>query len=769
MKVKLIAVLVAVAAIFIGAVLWRTDSFVYGDRMSWVEAQTRTQVGAINHSMATELKTLQRVVATLNSENFQKGKLNWNAMAPYYAAASFSVNGGNLEPQVIVAKENSKAANWTTEFVKSAVGNIANRTSDLRFYVKPFQDSQRGRYVALVFLEGSKAYALFGSGEIFQSVIDAQRGALSSFSIVTSTGLTVGHSVPEYLGTVMRDDPVFKEAQKSGSSHGSNTFQLKSGDLYGMYEMIPQSNLLVLSSAPLKETMKGRTGLWWQFLLMGAGLMTVAAAALLWLTTTTEKQITQLEDELQAAKSRPLAPPVPEKVIAQDPEVVQKEKVQASMKVASALAHEMRGPLASILGYSQMILAKSPETDIVQSTESILRETRAARGVLDKLLGYAGEEVQEKNSMKVEGPLVKALKEMEPLFAQKGVKLTKNIQDNSALDLHVDAIMRAISNVLHNSVEAMERMPKKEIKVDLFEDADGVHLNIEDTGEGIEAANVDKIFDPFFTTRSFHNHMGLGLSVAFGILKEHNADVRVESQRGQGTKVNILFKKVQSVSVLKAPADVLVAKEEPLVISPELPKLSEESAHQEEAKAHYEEVKASSAPASPLDVNIDNLLELPEATEVAPPPAQAEEVKAESSHESLKPKISTPIVSTSSVKASQPAAPALGNDEFSFIDGFLGEEPKAPQAKTEEAPATVSASAAEPVLAEVVTADEVATTIDAAPVAEPVMAPTPEELATMSDELTPVNFVMPPQMTAKAKTTKLDTYHVEIRRPGKRL
>ncbi|KHD89563.1 MAG: histidine kinase [Bdellovibrio sp. ArHS] len=759
MKVKLIAVLVAVAAIFIGAVLWRTDSFVYGDRMSWVEAQTRTQVGAINHSLATELKTLQRVVATFNAENFQKGKLNWNVLAPYYAVASFAVNGGQLEPQVIVAKENSKAASWTPEFVKSAVGDIANRTSDLRFYVKPFQDSQRGRYVALVFLEGNKAYALFGSGEIFQSVIDAQRGALSSFSVVTSAGLTVGHSVPEYLGTVMRDDPVFKEAQKSGSSHGSNTFQLKSGDLYGMYEMIPQSNLLVLSSAPLKETMKGRTGLWWQFLLMGAGLMTVAAAALLWLSSSTEKQIANLEEELQTAKARPLVPPVSEKVIAQDPEVVQKEKVQASMKVASALAHEMRGPLASILGYSQMILAKAPESEIVQNTESILRETRAARSVLDKLLGYAGEEVQEKNSMKVEGPLVKALKDLEPLFAQKGVKLTKNFQETSVLDLHVDAVMRAFTNILHNSVEAMERMPKKEIIVDLFEDAEGVHLDIADTGEGIEAGNVDKIFDPFFTTRSFHNHMGLGLSVAFGILKEHNAEVRVESQRGQGAKVRILFKKTTAASVLKAPTEVLAAKEEPLVISPELPKLTEESVHHEEAKAHFDEVKASAPAASPLDINIDTLLELPEVAEAVPATAP----DAALTTDSAKPKISTPMVSTSTVKSTSSPASTLGSDEFSFIDGFLGDEPKAP-AKTE-----VVASEPSNTVAVEVTADEVATTIDSAPISEPAAAPTAEELATLNDELTPVNLVMPPKMTAKPKTSKLDTYHVEIRRPGKRL
>lgn len=611
MKAKLIAVLVVIAAVFIGAVLWRTDSFVYGDRMSWVEAQTRAQLGSIHRPLVIELRSLQRLVSTFNVENFQKNKINWNALNPYYAAASFAVNGSNLEPQLLLVKENSKAAAWNTEFVKAAIGNLHARSPELKFFVKPFQDAQRGRYVALVFLEGSRAYALFGSGEIFQSLIDSQRGSLSSFSIVTKDGLTVGHSIPEYLGTVMRDDPVFKEAQGTGSTHGSNTFKIGAGEVYGMYETVPQSNLLVISSAPLQETMKGRTGLWWQFLLMGCGLIAVGTAVVLGVIAPTEKRISELES--RALTTRPVSPvdnasAVKEKVTAPDPEAVHKEKMQASMKVASALAHEMSGPLASILGYTQSIIAHAPNEDITRSADSIIREARAARGVLDKLLGYAGEKNHDKNSLKLEGPLVKALKSMETKFSMKGVKINKNIQDTRPLNLDVDSIIRALNNIFSNAVEAMERMPKKEITINLFEDAQGVHLEIQDIGEGIDPANVEKVFDPFFTTRSFQNHMGLGLSVALGILKQHQAEVSLESQRGQGTKVQILFKP-ELATTLKAP----VAPKEEVSMSLDVPQLKIESEHRLEAEAVFAEVKAATPETSPVDINIESLLELPEA------------------------------------------------------------------------------------------------------------------------------------------------------------
>ena len=710
MKVKLLAVLVAVAAIFIGAVLWRTDSFVYGDRMNWVEAQTRTQLGSINHSLSVELKSLQRVVTTFNSENFQKGKINWNSLAPYYAAASFAVNGAELDPQVLLAKDNSKAANWSKEFVKSALGKIDDRSQDQRYFIKPFQDSNRGRYVAVVVLEGNRGYALFSSGEIFQSLIDAQRGSLSSFSIVTSGGLTVGHSIPEYLGTVMRDDPLFKEAKSSGASHGGGVVKANGDqEVYGMYEQVPQSNLMVISSAPLKEAMKGRSGLWWQFLLLGAGLILVGSAGMLFVINPAENQIQQLENDLLAAQKKAAAAPPVEKTVKVDPELAQKEKVSTSMRVASALAHEMRGPLASILGYSQMILAKSPESEIVDSTDSILRETRAAREILNKLLGYAGEEVKEKNSMKVEGPLARSLKSLEALFYNKGVKLTRNFQETSAMDLHSDALAKAFENILTNSVEAMERMPRKEIKLDLFEDEAGIHLNIEDNGEGIDVANLEKIFDPFFTTRSFQNHMGLGLSVAFGVLKEHGAEVKVTSERGKGTKVAITFKKSQAVQVMKAPiAPMPAPAEDVMVMSHELPSLKEDSVHHEEAAADFAEVQAEQS-ANPLDVNIDNLLELPELKE--------EKVMATDTTEEKK--IPPPPTAKPSITPPPAGATLAPPDGLEFVDDFSDSK----------------------------------------------MPPPPP----MDDELTPVNLINAPKEQAPVRTSKLDDYRVEIRRPGKRI
>lgn len=720
MKVKLVAVLIAVAVVFIGTVLWRTDSFVFSDRMSWVEAQTRTQIGAINHALSIELKALKRVVSAMNPENFQAGKVSWNALSPYYAVASFVIQGKELRPQTIVAKENSKAEKWTADFVKSAVGQIGTLTPDLKFFVKPFQDSQRGRYVALLFIEGTRAYALFGSGEIFQSLIDSQKGTLSSFSIVTSSGLTVGHSVPEYLGTVMRDDPVFKQAQ-AGATQGNGIFNSGTEkEIYGMFEAVPESNLLVLSSAPLAEAMKGRGGLWWQFLLLGCGLIAVGTAAILWVIMPAEKKLEDLELEVDQLKTQDLITTPPQANA--DPEALKKDKMQTSMRVASALAHEMSGPLASIIGYSQMILAKEPSVDIAGNADSILRETRSARDVVEKLLGYAGEEIKEKNSMKIEGPLAKSLKMMEGLFSDKGVKIIKNIQETGPIALHADSLVKALNNIFNNSVEAMERMPRKEIKIDLFEDAEGVHLNIADSGEGIEGDKLNKIFDPFFTTRSFQNHLGLGLSVVFGILKEHKAEVSAESTRGQGTLLKILFHPTAAL-------ENLVAPKEEVIIAKELPQMRTESAERQIAEAQYVEEQASLPKPSPLDINIDNLLEFPEENAAGAALSAAQE--------------SQPEVNTGNPKP-QTKPRLSSDDELTFVDGFLDNE------KTVVADAApVSSPKA------VVESGERSVELDVAEVDK--------------DEFAAASLIGPPKTAPVKKTSKLDDYQVEIRRPGKRI
>lgn len=80
-----------------------------------------------------------------------------------------------------------------------------------------------------------------------------------------------------------------------------------------------------------------------------------------------------------------------------------------------------------------------------------------------------------------------------------------------------------------------------EINVDHRPEEGLVSLVFKDNGVGLSPKNKAKLFEPFFTTKKKSKGVGLGLSVAYGIIEEHNAKIRVESEPGQGATFTIEF------------------------------------------------------------------------------------------------------------------------------------------------------------------------------------------------------------------------------------
>jgi two-component system NtrC family sensor kinase len=73
----------------------------------------------------------------------------------------------------------------------------------------------------------------------------------------------------------------------------------------------------------------------------------------------------------------------------------------------------------------------------------------------------------------------------------------------------------------------------------------GVEVEVVDTGNGITREHIHKIFDPFFTTKTSGRGTGLGLSVSYGIIKEHAGKIDVRSTPGRGTSFHVEFPAVR--------------------------------------------------------------------------------------------------------------------------------------------------------------------------------------------------------------------------------
>ena len=92
-------------------------------------------------------------------------------------------------------------------------------------------------------------------------------------------------------------------------------------------------------------------------------------------------------------------------------------------------------------------------------------------------------------------------------------------------------------NIIGNSIDAIEKEGVIEIETRSVQDH--VEVSIKDTGKGIPPEIIDKIFDPFFTTKTVGKGVGLGLSITFGIIKEHNGKIDVKSEVNTGTVFTI--------------------------------------------------------------------------------------------------------------------------------------------------------------------------------------------------------------------------------------
>jgi two-component system NtrC family sensor kinase len=100
-------------------------------------------------------------------------------------------------------------------------------------------------------------------------------------------------------------------------------------------------------------------------------------------------------------------------------------------------------------------------------------------------------------------------------------------------------------NILVNAAHAIKE--KGDISIKTRRQDGHVEIAIRDTGCGIPTANISKVFDPFFTTKEVGKGTGLGLNVAYNIVKKHNGTIDVESQVGQGTTFIIKLPVEQSM------------------------------------------------------------------------------------------------------------------------------------------------------------------------------------------------------------------------------
>jgi len=221
--------------------------------------------------------------------------------------------------------------------------------------------------------------------------------------------------------------------------------------------------------------------------------------------------------------------------------LVQSEKMAAFGQLGAGIAHEIKNPLAGILGLTQLSLRKLEKESAISKNLSIIeKETNRCTTIIQNLLKFARQEKVAFEPVEINRVVADAMAIVEHQLEMNRVKLTKNLAPKIPLiSGNANQIQQVLINLMINAQQAMEGRPGEVSVATSYHNSGHVQIQVRDTGPGIPEDLQAKIFEPFFTTKEVGKGTGLGLSVSYGIIQEHGGDIQVKSALGKGTAFNI--------------------------------------------------------------------------------------------------------------------------------------------------------------------------------------------------------------------------------------
>jgi len=254
-----------------------------------------------------------------------------------------------------------------------------------------------------------------------------------------------------------------------------------------------------------------------------------------------EEELTRRLEQMVEDRTRQLKE-THEKLLHQD-------KMSSLGKLSASVVHEINNPIAGILNLI-MLMKRIASEEVVKQKEMdqfkkyldlMENETRRTSRIVSNLLAFARQSKMEPKRLSVNQLIEKTLFLNSNLLKIDGVKVETKLDPNLP-DLlgSEDQLQQVFMNLVSNAAEAMELDGGRftiETKHLLREDK--LQINFRDTGPGIPEDDFPKLFEPFFTTKKKGKGVGLGLSVAYGIIQEHGGSIYVTSSVGQGTTFQV--------------------------------------------------------------------------------------------------------------------------------------------------------------------------------------------------------------------------------------
>lgn len=232
-------------------------------------------------------------------------------------------------------------------------------------------------------------------------------------------------------------------------------------------------------------------------------------------------------------------------------------KFESLHRFTGGLCHHFNNILQAILGNSELASNQLPKDHPTQAAiRHILSETRRASSLSRVLLVTIGHGIHRMQSLGLDDFIRGSKKALDSvLLPGQQLKLTTGAGD-ALVRADLESLRELVLNLVRNSSESLkdssleihlqtgrmvcDRLYLHEPHLDAdLPEGPYVYIDVIDQGEGMTQEELKKVFDPFFSTK--YQGRGLGMSVVLGILRGHRGAVKIQSQKGKGTTVRVLF------------------------------------------------------------------------------------------------------------------------------------------------------------------------------------------------------------------------------------
>ncbi len=230
--------------------------------------------------------------------------------------------------------------------------------------------------------------------------------------------------------------------------------------------------------------------------------------------------------------------------------LIQSDRLATLGQLAASVAHEINNPVSGVLNLSMLLerlmatgnYPPGREAEFRKYLSLISTETARVGRIVSDLLAFS----RRSKPQRAPADLNKLVRTTIGLADHKlklmSAEVVLDLQESLPLvECDSSQIQQVVLNLVLNGAQAMQPQGggKLTISTYLIPKEGSVELRVQDTGEGIAPENLSKIFDPFFTTKAEGKGVGLGLAVLYGIVKAHEGEVEVTSQKNEGTTFTV--------------------------------------------------------------------------------------------------------------------------------------------------------------------------------------------------------------------------------------